>query len=126
MEILIPIAFFAMITAIVVGPRYFRSQERQKLQETLRTAIEKGQPIPPEVVAAMAGNDEPLSSPASPQRDLRRGVVWLAIALGLAIMGLISGMDEPDWTYHLLALAAVPGVIGAAFMTLYLLNRQPK
>ena len=39
MEILIPITFFAMIAVIVVAPRYLKSQERQKLQDTLRAAI---------------------------------------------------------------------------------------
>ena len=56
MEILIPISFFAMIVAIVVAPRYFRSIERQKLAETLRVAMEKGQPLPPEIVEAMSSN----------------------------------------------------------------------
>ena len=32
--ILVPISFFAMIAAIVIVPRYFRSMERQKMAET--------------------------------------------------------------------------------------------
>ena len=38
MDELIPIALFAMIAAIVILPRYFRSQERQKMADTLRLA----------------------------------------------------------------------------------------
>ena len=56
MEILIPLSFFAMIAAIVIAPRYFKSQERQKMAETLRVAIEKGQPLPTEVIEAMSSN----------------------------------------------------------------------
>ena len=70
MEILIPLAGIAMITAIVIAPRYFRSQERQKLQETMRAAIERGQTIPPEVVAAITSDVTPPRQ-TSPERDLR-------------------------------------------------------
>ena len=66
--ILVPISFFAMIAAIVIVPRYFRSMERQKMAETLRTAIEKGQPMPTEVIEAMSAN---VKLPPSPARDLR-------------------------------------------------------
>ena len=54
LEPLIPIFFFAMIAALVVVPRYFRSREREALQATLRTAIEKGQPLPAEVIDAIS------------------------------------------------------------------------
>lgn len=123
MEILIPLALFAMIAVIAVGPRYFKSQERQKLQETMRAAIEKGQAIPPEVISAITNDVTPPKPPSSPQRDLRRGVVWLAIAIGLAAAGLVIGVSEPDATYHFLGVAIIPGVLGGAFLTLYFLGR---
>ena len=68
-EILIPIALFAMIAAIVIVPRYFKSLERQKMTETVRLAIEKGQPLPPEVIEALTSRSQAV---ASPSRDLRR------------------------------------------------------
>ncbi|WP_091738558.1 DUF6249 domain-containing protein [Phenylobacterium immobile] len=124
MEILIPLALFAMITAIVIGPRYFRSLERQKLQETMRAAIDKGQTIPPEVISAITADVAPAKPPSSPQRDLRRGVIWLAIAIGLVVAGLIIGVAEPDSTFHFLGIATIPGVLGGAFLTLYFLGRN--
>lgn len=124
MEILIPLTLFAMIAAIVIAPRYFRSQERQKLQETMRAAIDKGQSIPPEVIAAITNDVSSPKPPSSPQRDLRRGVVWLAIAIGTAAAGLVVGMSEPDATYHFLGIAIIPGVLGGAFLTLFFLGRN--
>lgn len=121
--ILVPIAFFAMIAAIVVVPRYFKSMERQKMAETIRAAIESGQPLPTEVVDAMTSDIRPKGLPPSPQRDLRTGIVWLFVAGGLAAFGLLIGMEEPDATYPLLAFAAFPGFIGLAFLVLGLINK---
>lgn len=124
MEILIPISLFAMIAALVIVPRYFRSQERQKMAETLRAAIEKGQPLPPEVIDAMSSNVRSPGIPPSPARDLRTGIIWVAVALGLVALGLIVGFDEPDASYWFIGIAAFPGFIGLAFVALGLLNRK--
>lgn len=124
MEILIPISFFAMIVAIVVAPRYFRSIERQKLADTLRVAMEKGQPLPPEIVDAMSSNVRTTGLPPSPQRDMRTGIIWLGIAAGFVALGVIAGFEEPDVTYWMLGLAAFPGFIGLAFVALGLIHRS--
>ena len=118
--ILVPISFFGMIAAIVLVPRYFKSLERQKMAETLRAAIERGQELPPEMISAMTSDVRPKGLPPSPQRDIRTGVIWLFVAAGLATFGL----EEPDATYPLLAFAAFPGFIGAAFVVLGLLNKS--
>ena len=55
-EILIPLAGCAMIAAIVVGPAWLKSRERREMQATLRASIEKGQPLPPEVIEAISGD----------------------------------------------------------------------
>jgi len=118
---LIPIALFAMIGAIVIIPRYFKSLERQKMAETLRTAIEKGQPLPPEVVDAMSKD---VKSPPSPQRDLRTGIIWLGVAIGFAAMGIALGFEEPDATFPMIAVACFPGFIGLAFIVMSLVTKD--
>lgn len=121
LEILIPLTFFAMIAAIAIGPRYLKSLERRKMADTLRAAIEKGQPLPPEVINLMAADVKP---PPSPQRDLRRGMILLAVALALVVMGLLIGQGEPDATYPLIGMAAIPGFIGLAFIAMSRLGRD--
>ena len=120
-DVLVPIAFFAMIAAIVVGPRYFKSQERQKMADTLRTAIERGQPLPPEVVDAMSKD---VKAPPSPQRDLRTGIIWLGVAIGFAAMGVAIGFQEPDATMPMIGVACFPGFIGLAFIVMSLLTKD--
>jgi hypothetical protein len=123
MEILIPLAFFAMIAAIVIVPRYLKSQERQKLQETLRASIEKGAQLPPEVIEALTSD---VKAPPSPQRDLRGGIVWLSVAAAFAALGVIVSFEEPDALYALLGVATFPGFIGLALIALYVVGRSKK
>lgn len=117
---MIPISFIVMIGAIIIVPRYFKSLERQKVADTLRVAIEKGQPLPPEIVDAIA-RDAKL--PPSPGRDIRNGIIWLSVAAGLALFGVVIGFEEPDATFPLVAIACFPGFIGLAFLALGLVNK---
>jgi hypothetical protein len=119
--VLVPIGLFAMIAAIVVLPRYFQSQERQKMADALRAAIERGEALPPDVITSFTS---PTKLPASPARDLRTGIIWLAVAIGLAAFGLLLGFEEPEATFPLIACAAFPGFIGLAFIVLGLINRK--
>jgi hypothetical protein len=119
---MIPIFFFAMIAAIVIVPRYFRSVERQKMAETLRAAIEKGQPLPAEVVDAMSSTG--VKARPTPQRDLRIGIIWLGIGVGLGAMGLALNFEEPDATMPLIGVACFPVFIGLAFIIMSFLNRD--
>lgn len=124
MEILIPLSLFAMIAALVIVPRYFKSVERQKMAETLRVAIEKGQPLPAEIIDAMSTNVRTPGLPPSPARDLRTGIIWLGIGVGLAAMGAALSFEEADALYPLLGIAAFPVFIGLAFVALSLLNKS--
>ena len=57
MEDFIPLvailSVFGTITAIAFGPTYLKFRERRETQETVRRAIDKGQPLPPEVLDAL-------------------------------------------------------------------------
>lgn len=123
MEILIPLSLFAMVAALVIVPRYFKSVERQKMAETLRVAIEKGQPLPTEIIDAMSSNVRTPGLPPSPQRDLRTGIIWLGVGVGLAAMGAAISFEEADALYPFLGIAAFPVFIGLAFVALSLLNK---
>jgi len=127
--VLIPFGFMAMIAAIVIMPRYFRSQERQKMAELMRAAIERGQPLPQEVIDAMSSNVRsegggPIAP--SPSRDLRTGLVWMGVAVGLASLGLAVSFEDPDALFPLLGCAAFPGFIGVAFIVMWLAGRNKR
>ena len=134
MEDFIPIfaifAVFGSITAIIVGPTYFKSRERREMQATVRAAIDKGQPLPPEVIDALS--TEATKNIPSRSRDIRRGIIWLAVGIGMAAFSLINDLrgfgddwnDGPNFDGGLLGLAAIQITIGLAFIVLSFFNKN--
>ena len=118
----IPIAFFIMIGAIVLVPAWLKSKERKEMQATLRASIEKGQALPPEIVEALS--KENIKPPATATRDLRVGVILLAVSLGVALFGYMVSFAEMDAFYPIAGSAAVPGMIGLAFIILSFFNKN--
>jgi len=118
-EIIVPIGVFSMITAIVCLPFYFRSRERREMQATLRVAIEKGQPVPPEVIEAMT---RAVKTPPTRLRDLRTGVIWLAIGIGIGLATYFGDFIHGDGDFDGIGVACIPAVIGVAFIVLSFFN----
>jgi len=134
MEDFIPViailSVFGSITAIAFGPAYLKSKERREMQATVRAAIDKGQPLPPEVIEAL-GKEASKNIP-SRTRDIRRGIIWLAVGIGIAAFSLINDLrgfgddwgDGPNFDGGLLGVAAIPVTIGLAFIVLSFFNKN--
>lgn len=123
-EILIPLAPFLMVVAIIAIPAWLKSRDRREMQQTLRTAIEKGQALPPEVIEALS--QDAAKTVPSAARDLRVGVIWLAVAIGIAAAGWgISYADGDSEIFYVMGgLCAIPGFIGLAFIVLSFFNKN--
>ncbi|MBU1539559.1 MAG: hypothetical protein KKC29_08700 [Alphaproteobacteria bacterium] len=122
-EVLIPIMFFAMIAAIVIVPTWLKSKERQEMQATLRASLDKGQPLPSEMIDALTR--QTVKPPASAARDLRTGVILLSLSLGIAATFSFIGFkfeETEAWGFG--AFAAIPGAIGIAFIILSAFNKN--
>ena len=124
--VLIPFGFFAMIAAIVIVPRYFRSLERQKMAELMKAAIEHGQQVSPEVMDALSTTAGKAMVQPTPSRDLRTGLVWLGVAVGLACLGWAFSFEEPDALFPFVGFAAFPAFIGIAFIVMWAVARDKK
>ncbi|WP_439471239.1 DUF6249 domain-containing protein [Brevundimonas sp.] len=124
--ILIVGIIFGTLTAIVFGPIYLKFREKREMQETLRHAIDKGQELPAEVIDALT-KDVSRRLP-SRTKDIRTGIIWLAVGIGLAAFGLITGSSfGNDWDGNhidagLLGISAIPTTIGLAFIALSFFN----
>jgi len=116
---------FGSIVSLFLVPAVLRSREREKLQDTLKAAIEAGQSLPADVITALSSNVK-VRMPASPERDLRVGIIWSGVAAGLAGLAIALSFDEPEATYPLLGLACFPGFIGLAFILMAYLGRNRK
>ena len=187
------LAFFGFLGAIIIVPQVLRHQERGRLHETLRLAFERGQPVPPELFAALQGrrryvdsyalppevaagwrprpaqgpipaagapettsqhgggpqmpgpesNGSEAASPAmaarpafdalfpsQSQRDLRRGLIWLAVGAGLvaaggaAYAGLYDVGGAEETLSLFVAFGAIPIFVGLTYVALAWFARE--
>jgi hypothetical protein len=93
-EILISAAVTLMLCSIpiiLISIQRFFSQQREKmLQETIRSMVEKGVPIPPELFTRTGGSAD-LGMRLGRHNDLRNGILMLGIGFGTVIVGYTIG-----------------------------------
>lgn len=113
MEELIPISMFVGLTLVLALFLWFRYKNRSDMQQTIRLALDKGQELSPELIDRLghpkAGRD----------RDLRLGLIWLALAAGLALCGVAVPDPTGNALRGCLAGAAFPFAIGVAYMIIW-------
>ena len=110
-ELWIPMAGIlapAIVVALIIWLRY---RIRQDMQQTIRLALDKGQDLSPELIDRL-GHPKP-----SKNKDMRLGVIWLAVAISLAIFGQFIPDDEANRIF--LGIAAFPLFIGAAYLIIW-------
>ena len=120
-EFVIPIVAITMLTIfgapvlIVALIMYFGFSKNRALHRTVRMMAEKGQPIPPELLAP--------PTPAVKQRsDMRRGVVLCMIGLGIMIFfGAVNEWEGGSW-----AIGVIPFVIGLGYLLVWKLESGSK
>ena len=110
---LIGIVFFMGLTLVFALFFWFRYKMRHDMQQTIRTAIDKGQELSPEIIDQM-GSPKP-----APNRDLRLGMIWLGIAAGCAGFGVAFRPIETEVTQIFMGIAAFPLFIGLAFLLIW-------
>ncbi len=88
-----------------------RFKSRRDMQDTIRTALDKGQDLTPELIDRLGHPKEPKD------KDLRLAVIWLALAVGLVLIGV--AVPDPDAFRGTLAGAAFPFTIGIAYLLLH-------
>ena len=98
----VSLGMFGMIVACVALGVSQRLKRNRLLHETLRLMIEKGQPIPPELLQSPYGLRRP-------RNDLRNGLVLISIGIGLAAW--LLAQKDTDWP-----MALIPLLIGVAFL----------
>lgn len=90
---------------------WFRYKAKRDSQETIRVAMEKGQQLSPELFERLT------NPPVPPNRDLRRGIVNVGLAIGFVLFGYI--FPEDDLFGIMSAVAMFPLLLGIAFLLLH-------
>jgi len=113
-EELIRIVMFIMIALIFFIVLYFRQRSRADMQQTIRLALERGTELTPELINQLGAPSEP-----SKNRDLRLGLIWMSLAVGLALCGLAVPDPSGYALKGCLAGAAFPFAIGLAYLIMW-------
>lgn len=115
---------------VILVPQWLRSLERRRILQALTVAAERGAALPADQVGALLASINQVRVPLPPQpdhvRDLRRGVLLLAIMFGsmliaAAVGALIQAGGETIGVEVALVIAsvgAVPGLIGVGYLLL--------
>ena len=101
------------IAGVLVTWLALRHRTRTQYQITVRAAIEKGQALTPEFLAGLTEAPRRTNT----NRDLRFGVIAIALGLGIASFGWIVREEEVQRV--LLAIGNVPFLIGIALIALW-------
>ena len=109
--ILVPLIVFTSITVLVSMPFYFKHRNRRLVFEAIKTTIEKTGSADPQLIDAITQEN------IGPNADLRRGILLLAVAGGLFIMG--QNMPDADTGMVMSGGAALPGLLGLAFVVFH-------
>jgi hypothetical protein len=103
--VIAPFATFIGAIALFV---FLRHRRNRMMHETLRTMVEKGVPIPPELIRSGGAFPAGSYGAAHPHRDLRNGLVLVALGAGLCIIAGKVGL--------------IPVFIGAALLIVWLVG----
>ncbi|MEG1453746.1 MAG: hypothetical protein RSC22_13215, partial [Brevundimonas sp.] len=61
-------------------------------------------------------------------RDIRRGVLWIAAGIGIALLGLFGNVEFGDTRWigmGTMGVASIPFVFGIAYLVLSFFNKIP-
>ena len=102
-----------LIILIVALRKYFTERERQR---TLRVAIERGQPIDPDLLQKIVARPGPDRSPEGLQAG---GFIVIGLGVGLAVMGYFISLGDPtdhDARMPLLGVGMMMACLGGGML----------
>lgn len=104
--------FWMFIAAVSVGGIWDGVRKREAEHETLRRMIESGKTPDQDLVDKLLGHKK------DPARDLKvAGLIVIFVAPGLALMGWVIGLAEPDALMPLFGVAGLVGFVGIGLLT---------
>jgi len=121
--VLIPLIFFGFLGAIILVPIWLRERTKQSAHKLISQALEKGQPLDPQIMRDLTqGTVAKVQQQSQPRRTLGSAVVLLALAGAFAAIAFLDH-DARDWT---VVPALIVGAVGAAFLLLAIIDYTTK
>jgi hypothetical protein len=126
------IATFGTVVLIVFFVCYFKYRRRQESLATVREYLNKGLPVPPELLADSGSRVDAAASTASSapasgygQSDIRRGFKWAFIGLGVTLALFVNDRHSTDWGWGLIPLVIGVGYLLSGWMQERSATRNP-
>ncbi|MGD8325533.1 MAG: DUF6249 domain-containing protein [Sphingomonadales bacterium] len=114
-DIIVPVVLFLSIGVSIIALLMYRHHNFLAAQETLRKFVDTNQALTPELIQSVG------IKPVSPFADLRRGILFVAFALGLVVFGQAVPDDEAPQVF--LGLSAFPFFLGIGFFIAHYLGK---
>jgi hypothetical protein len=96
------VLIFGTPIILVVSILYYRIRRARLQHQTILSMIEKGLPVPPELI----------SPPRKPGSDLRTGIILIAAGVGLTVFfAATAGAEGGAW-----GIGTIPLLIGVGFV----------
>ena len=107
------ISIFGAPVLIVILIGMFSLLVNRSRQRTIRMLVEKGQPVPAELLA-------PAARAVRKRSDVRRGVVWTMVGFGLMIwLAAVNDWEGGAWSFGL-----IPFLIGLGYLIIWKLENK--
>ena len=107
------LSIFGAPVLIVVMIGLFALLVSRSRQRTIRMLVEKGQPVPAELLA-------PATRAGRQRSDVRRGVVWTMVGVGLIVwLGAVNDWEGGAWSFGL-----IPFLIGLGYLIIWKLENK--
>ncbi|HEY3660245.1 MAG TPA: DUF6249 domain-containing protein [Candidatus Udaeobacter sp.] len=107
------LSIFGAPVLIVILIGVFALLVSRSRQRTIRLLVEKGQPVPAELLA-------PATRAVRRRSDVRRGVVWTMVGLGLMIwLAAVNDWEGGAWSFGL-----IPFLIGLGYLIVWKLENK--
>lgn len=116
-EVFAVIFIFGTPVLIVFTVFLFRYLQRNRASQVLEKMIDSGQELNPDLVKSIS------IQPKRPHGDLKIALILFGIALGLIFLG--AGIPEDEVGPIMAGIAAIPGMIGVAYLVFWgLISRK--
>jgi hypothetical protein len=107
------LSIFGAPVLIVILIGMFALLVSRSRQRTIRMLVEKGQPVPAELLA-------PATRAVRQRSDARRGVVWTMVGLGLMVwLAAVNDWEGGAWSFGL-----IPFLIGLGYLIVWKLENK--
>src|SRR5215475_6561864 len=108
-DVFVPFVFFGFLAAVILIPIWLRERTKQSAHKLISQALDKGQPLDPELMRQLTQTGAVSKPPQDrPRRTLGSAVMLLALA---AAFGSIAYFND-GWSGFWVVPAVILGALG--------------